>query len=275
MRNESTRTVETDTPAIVCEQLSLTYDDRRIINNFSAEIATGEFIGIFGPNGSGKTTLFRAILGLLKPSAGKIAVLNIPAQRGNSAIGYMPQMRSIASANNFSGRAVVSAAVHGYRWGLPLLTKPQQDEVSRVLTLVAADDFVDRPYAELSGGEKQRLLLAQVLLGNPQIVLLDEPLTNLDPRSQENLITLIQQIQQQLRVTVLFTAHDVNPLLGVMDRVLYLANGNGKLGTVDEVMTSEQLTALYGIPMEVIELKQRLFVFSREKGVTDHVTHCH
>lgn len=262
-------------PAIQCSNLQLQYDDRIIIKNFTATINTGEFIGILGPNGSGKTTLFRAILGLLKPAAGEITVLNAFATRGNPVIGYMPQVRANFAASNLNGRAIVAAAVKGYCWGLPILSKQQMQEVDAMLTLVAAQTYADRPIKDLSGGERQRLLLAQALLGKPQILLLDEPLTNLDPRSQENLITLVEDIRRQLQVTILFTAHDVNPLLSVMNRVLYLANSNAKLGTVDEVMTSEQLTRLYGIPIQVVQFEQRLFVFTQEKGVMDHGAHCH
>ncbi len=257
------------------EHVRLAFNQKSIVQDFNAQIFLGEFIGIFGQNGSGKTTLLRAILGLLSPSRGKISVLGNIAQQGNPAIGYMPQHRSQMPPAHFSGRAMVEAAFQGYRWGLPLLSAKQKQQIDEVIHLVDAQEFANRPFVQLSGGEKQRLFLAQVMLDNPQILLLDEPLSNLDPNSQENLIALIQHIQQQFHTTILFTAHDVNPLLGIMNRVLYMANGNAKLGTVDEVITSEQLTKLYGVPIEVIELKNRLFVLSHERGGIDHGTHCH
>lgn len=256
------------------EQVTLSFNQKTIIQNFNADTFPNEFIGIFGPNGSGKTTFLRAILGLLQPVQGNIFVLGHIAQQGNPAIGYMPQLRSQIPPAHFSGRAMVQAAVQGYRWGLPLLSAKQKQRIDEVIQLVDAQEFANRPFVQLSGGEKQRLLLAQVMLDNPKILLLDEPLSNLDPNSQENLIALIQRIQKQFRTTILFTAHDVNPLLGVMNRVIYMANGNAKLGTVDEVITSEQLTKLYGVPIEVIELQNRLFVLSHERGEIDHGTHC-
>lgn len=263
-------------PAVItCTHLHVQFNDRIIINDFTATIQAGEFVGILGPNGAGKTTLFRAILGLIKPTSGEILILNQMAKRGNACIGYMPQARMHFSNSNLNGRSFVAAALQGYRWGLPILSRQQHQEVDEVLSLVAAQAFADRPIKVLSGGEKQRLLLAQALLDNPKILLLDEPLTNLDPRSQENLISIIEQIRQQLKVTILFTAHDVNPLIGVMNRVLYLANGNAQIGTLDEVMTSESLTRLYGIPINVVQIENRLFVYTQEKGVMDHDTHHH
>lgn len=257
------------------DQVTLSFNHKIIVQDFNAHINKGEFIGIFGPNGSGKTTLLRAILGLLSPSQGNIAVLGKPNQRGNPVIGYMPQYRSQIPPENFSGIAMVCAAMQGYRLGLPFISKKQKKQIDEVIELVGANEYAHRPFMELSGGEKQRLLLAQVMLDNPQILLLDEPLSNLDPNSQDNLISIIQHIQHQFGATVLFTAHDVNPLLGVMDRVLYMANGNAKIGTVADVITSEQLTNLYGVPIEVIQLQHRIFVLSPERGEVDHGTHCH
>lgn len=260
---------------IIFDQTTISFNHKAIIQDFIAHIFSGEFIGIFGPNGSGKTTLLRAILGLLQPVHGKISVLGNNAQRGNPAIGYMPQYRSQLPPAHFSGWAMVAAAVQGYRWGIPLISAAQNKLIDQVIELVDAQEFAHRPFVQLSGGEKQRLLLAQVMLDNPRILLLDEPLSNLDPSSQDNLIALIQRIQQQFHATILFTAHDVNPLLGVMNRVLYMANGNAKIGTVDEVITSEQLSQLYGVPIDVIQLQNRLFVLSHERGELDHGTHCH
>lgn len=260
--------------AIVASNITLAYDQQPILRNFNAEIKYGEFIGVFGPNGAGKSTLLKSLLGLKKPIGGNLLVLNKPVRRGHPAIGYLPQMRNQVSHFQYSGRAVISAAIAGYRWGLPYLTKEQQQEVERVIDLVEANHYADRAYRTLSGGERQRLLLAKALLDNPKILLLDEPLANLDPRYQESLIELIQSLQQRLQITVLLTAHDVNPLLGVMNRVLYLANGNAALGTVQQVITSEQLSKIYQVPIEVIQHQDRLFVVSKERGIIDYGTHC-
>lgn len=252
--------------AIDIKHLTLSYECRSIFQHFNAEIADGEFIGIFGPNGAGKSSLLRAILGLLTPSAGTINVLGQPAERGNSAIGYVAQSHTMQAAAQLSGRARVAAAYQGYRWGLPFISKTERQELTELLQLVDAQHFADRPFNTLSGGEKQRLFLAQALLNRPKILLLDEPLSNLDPGSQELLIALVQKIRTELNVTVLFTAHDLNPLLHVMDRIIYLAQGNAAIGSVTEIVTSEKLSWLYGIPIEVVRHNDRLFVVSHEHG---------
>lgn len=264
----------TNSPAILAKQLKLGYDQAVILRAFDAAIYPGEFIGVFGPNGAGKSTLLKAILGLIKPVSGELLVLNKPVKRGNVNIGYLPQMRSQIAYTQFSGRMFVASAMNGNRWGAPYLTRAQQLEIDRVIQLVEAERYANRPLYQLSGGERQRLLLAQTLLGSPQILLLDEPLANLDPRYQESLVDLVQRLQRELKITVLFTAHDVNPLLGVMNRVLYLARGNAALGTVQQIITSEQLTALYQAPIEVIQHQNRLFVISKERGIIDYGTHC-
>lgn len=262
--------------AITIENLSLTYGDRVILRDFNATIAAGEFIGIFGPNGAGKSTLLRAILGLTTPSAGTIRIAQQPIQRGRFDIGYLPQAMQTVHTSQLCGRARLAAACNGVKWGLPLLNKQQREDIERTLHLVNAHEFADRPYAQLSGGERQRLLLAQALLNKPTILLLDEPLTNLDPRQQEILLHVVQQIQREEKVTVLFTAHDVNPLLGIMDRIIYLARGNGVIGTVDEVVTDAKLSWLYGMPIEVIRYKQQLYVINQTRGgMADDVAHHH
>lgn len=254
-------------------QLSLGYPGQQLLNSFTATILQGEFIGVFGPNGAGKSTLLRAILGLLKPLTGSIKILGRAVGYHNSLVGYMPQSRANFQTHYLSGRAVLSAALHGYRWGLPWSSKIHKQQLERVITLVEAEGFVDQPFCQLSGGQQQRLLLAQALFNDPKILLLDEPLTNLDPHNQDLLIRLIQKAQQEFNATVLFTAHDVNPLLPVMDRVLYLARKNAVLGKAAEVITSEQLSALYEAPMEVIQHAHRLFVFSQESGEFEHGSH--
>lgn len=261
--------------AIELKNLTLAYRDLTIFRNFTAEIATGEFIGIFGPNGAGKSTLLKAILGILKPVQGEILIFGDTVQRGHTHVGYVPQTRQTLINNQLSGRARLTATLNGFKWGLPLLTKKQRDEINWAIHIVGAENFVDRPFAQLSGGERQRLLLAQALLGHPKILLLDEPLSNLDPRYQEALIELIQHIRTKLNITVLFTSHDVNPLLNIMDKVLYIARGKAVIGPVSEIITSKKLSELYEVDIEVIEYQQRLLVISKELGIDAHADHHH
>ena len=249
-------------PAIELDGVSLARAGRMILSNVSARIRPGEFIGMLGPNGAGKTTLLHAILGLLRPVAGELRVLGSVPGRGNRAAGYLPQQRSPVADLRLRGWDFVASALHGERWGLPLLGNAGRREVDWAIETVEAQALAGRPLCQLSGGELQRLLLAQSLLGKPKLLLLDEPLISLDPHFQQAVVALVQRVRQTLGVTVLFTAHDLNPLLGAMDRVLYLGSGRAALGTVEEVMTSEVLSRLYDTPIEVLHVKGRILVVS-------------
>jgi zinc/manganese transport system ATP-binding protein len=233
-----------------------------------------KFVGVLGPNGAGKTTLMRAVLGLVPASRGTIRVLGRLAARGNPAIGYMPQIRCSGSDLRLSGWGFVAAVVDGHRLGLPFASKAARAEVDRVLDLVGARDLAPRPLAEISGGERQRLFLALALIGRPQLLLLDEPLVHLDPHYQGDLVGLAKSLRAKLGVTVLFSAHELNPLLGVLDRVLYLGRGQAALGAVDDVITGPVLSRLYGAEIDVVRLKGRIFVMSGNHDV-ERDTHLH
>jgi len=248
--------------AIELRDVRLVLGDRVVLDGVSLHIAAGEFVGVLGPNGSGKTTLMRAVLGLVPPSRGTVRVLGQPATRGNSVVGYMPQVHGMPAIARLSGWDFVASVVNGHRLGLPILRRADRAEVERALDLVGARMLARRPLAETSGGERQRLLLAQALIGRPRLLLLDEPLISLDPRHQTEVIDLVKALQRDLRITVLFSAHELNPLLGAIDRVLYLGSGHAALGTVDEVITGPVLSRLYGSEIEVVRIKERIFVMS-------------
>jgi len=248
--------------AIAFNNVTLTLGGRDILSGVDLAIPENAFIGVLGPNGAGKTTMMRAVLGLLRPAAGTIGVLGAPATRGNPSVGYMPQTRGIVSTAGLSGWDFVAAAVDGHRWGLPILDAAGRRDAQRVLGLVGASDLARRPLGELSGGERQRLLLAQSLLGSPRLLLLDEPLISLDPHYQRAMVELVSGLQKELGLTVLFSAHELNPLLGALDQVLYLGGGHAALGTVDEVITGPVLSRLYGSDIEVVHLNGRIFVMS-------------
>ncbi len=260
--------------AIELERVTLARGERVVIRDLSVTIRPGEFIGIFGPNGSGKTTLLHSILGLLPLAAGAIRVFGAAPSRGNRQAGYLPQQRSSVSAFRLRGRDFVASALDGERWGVPLLGHDGASEVDWAIETVEARAFAARPLCELSGGEQQRLLLAQALLGRPRLLLLDEPLVSLDPHFEHAVVALIKRLQQTLGITVLFTAHELNPLLGAMDRVLYLGHGRGAIGTVDEVMTSDVLSTLYGTPIDVLRVDGRIVILSGH-GVIETDAHRH
>src|SRR5579863_383976 len=248
--------------AILFRDVALALGGRVILADVSLDIAAGDFVAVLGPNGSGKTTLMRAVLGLVPPGRGTIEVLGRPATRGNPAIGYMPQVRAGAPALRLSGWDFVASVVNGHRLGLPIAGQAARAEIARALDLVAARELARRPLADLSGGERQRLLLAQALIGKPRLLLLDEPLISLDPHREREVVDLVKRLQIELGITVLFSAHELNPLLGAIDRVLYLGNGQAALGTVDEVITGPVLSRLYGAEIEVVRVQGRIFVMS-------------
>jgi zinc/manganese transport system ATP-binding protein len=248
--------------AVELAGVTLAFGNRTVLSDIDLTIRDNEFVGVLGPNGSGKTTLMRAIIGLIPPRSGTIRVLGQAATRGHSAVGYMPQTRGALDHLRLSGWDFVASAANGHRWGLPLLGLAARRDVHWALEMVDATALARRPLAETSGGERQRLLLAQALLGRPRLLLLDEPLISLDPHRQRAVVALTRSLQQQLGIAVLFSAHEINPLLGALDRVLYLGSGHAALGAVDEVIDSAVLSRLYGAEIEVVRVNGRIFVMS-------------
>ncbi|AJY42212.1 ABC transporter family protein [Burkholderia humptydooensis] len=256
--------------ALELDRVTLALGGRTILRDVSFAVEPGEFVGVLGPNGAGKTTLMRAVLGLVPAQSGAIRVAGEPVARGNPAIGYMPQIRSALAGRRVRGRDFVAMAADGHRWGLPHASAAVAADVDRVLDLVDAGSLAKRPLSELSGGERQRLLLAQCLLGTPKLLLLDEPLISLDPNHQRGVVELVRRVQRELGITVLFSAHELNPLLNALDRVLYLGNGVAALGTVDEVITKPVLSRLYGSPIDVMRVNGRIFVMSGGVEIEKH-----
>jgi zinc/manganese transport system ATP-binding protein len=259
------------TTAIQFDRVTLALGGRTVLEDISLAVNEGEFVGVLGANGSGKTTLIRALLGLLRPASGTISVLGHPATRGNSAVGYLPQVRSAVPPVALSGYDFLAASLAGHRWGLPVLTAPARREIDQALGTVQAQDLARRPLSDMSGGERQRLLIAQALVGQPRLLLLDEPLIGLDPYQQEVIVDLVRTLSRDLGLTVLFTAHELNQLLRAIDRVLYLGNGQAAMGTVNEVIRPEVLSRLYGAPIQVVRADGHIFVMSHGQDIErDH-----
>ena len=256
------------------DRASIRVGNRTVLSEITISVGAGEFIGVLGPNGSGKTTLMRALLGLIKPSSGTIRVFGRPPQRGDAAIGYVPQVRTVLPELRMRGLDVVASYLHGERWGIPILMQADRRMIEDRLAAVGARDLADRPISEMSGGERQRLLLAQALIGSPRLLLLDEPLISLDPRHQEVVIDFVRRFGREREVTILFSAHELNQLLGVLDRVLYLGRGRAALGTIDEVVTAPVLSGLYGAEIQVIRADGHIFVMSQGRNV-ERTNHLH
>ena len=260
--------------AVQFDGVTLRLGSREVLTNVSFAVEEGEFVGILGPNGSGKTTLLRAVLGLIAPIAGCIQVFGGPPARGNPDAGYMPQANRSVADLPLSGRDFVLSAVGAGRWGLAYAGKAARRDAAQALEVVGAEALAKRPLSELSGGERQRLLIAQTLIGKPRLLLLDEPLLSLDPSRQSSIVELVRRLRDDFGVTVLFSAHEINPLIEVLDKVLYLGNGQAAIGTVDEVITGPILSRLYGTEIEVIRAFGRIFVMSRLHDM-EHAEHRH
>jgi zinc/manganese transport system ATP-binding protein len=261
-------------PLITVEDAEMRLGGRVIWHDVRFTVQPGEFIVIVGPNGAGKSTLLKAILGLLPVSAGQITVLGRPAHGGNPAVGYAPQRRHFEADVRIRGRDLVHLGLDGPRWGLPLpfLGRERAREASRrvqeVIDLVGAAAYADRPIGELSGGEQQRLLIAQALVTRPRVIALDEPLDSLDMRNQRAVAGVIQRVSRETGAAVLLVTHDINPVLSMLDRVVYVAGGRVEIGKPEEIITSETLSRLYGAPVEVLRTSDgRVAVIGQPGGV--------
>jgi zinc/manganese transport system ATP-binding protein len=251
-------------PVIDLEHVRVQYGRQIILEDISMAVGEGEFIVMLGPNGAGKSTLLKLLLGLVRPSAGVVRVLGSPPRRGNNAIGYAPQHRVLEADLALRARDVVGFGLDGNHWGPGLPSRKRDAIIDKALLEVDAADFADVPMGQLSGGEQQRLLIAQALLTNPRLLLLDEPLANLDINHEQEIVELVAQVCRARNVAVMLVTHDINPLLTVADRVLYMAGGRGAIGSPDEVITSATLSQLYGTPVEVVHALGRVFVVGAE-----------
>jgi len=240
------------------EGVSVALSGRQILDDVSFTIGPGEFTGLIGPNGAGKTTLLRVILGLQRAASGTVTVLGKPRLR--DAIGYVPQKVVLDPDMPIRARDLVALGADGTRYGIRLPSWQRAQAVREMLHAVDAERFADARVGNLSGGEQQRVLIAQALISRPRLLLLDEPLANLDLRSGQEVITLLARIAREQQIAVLLSAHEMNPLLPVMDRVVYLAAGRAASGPTAEVITSEVLSKLYGYHIEVLHVAGRVLV---------------
>ncbi|MBO3461990.1 ABC transporter ATP-binding protein [Aetokthonos hydrillicola Thurmond2011] len=260
---------------------------RLLWSNLHNSVQKGEFIAILGPNGAGKSTLLKVLLGFLPLTEGQVTILGSPVRRGNPSISYLPQRRNFDVDMRIRGRDIVQLGLDGTKWGVPLpllrrlwggdvKARESQRSVQNVIDLVGATSYANRPIGELSGGEQQRLLIAQALVTKPRILLLDEPLDSLDLYNQQSVSALIRHISQKHQVTVLLVAHDVNPILPYIDRVLYMGGGQIEIGKPEEVITSETLSRLYDAPIDVLRTRDgRIVVIGQPESVTYHVNLSH
>ncbi len=231
-----------------------------VLDGVTFAITPGEFVGVIGGNGAGKSTLLQLTLGLLAPSGGTVRAFGEDPRRKHRPIGYVPQRLEFDRDLPLRVRDFVGLGVDGERWGLALPSRKRTERIDAALRDVGALELAEKPVGRLSGGEQQRLAVAQAVVGRPALLLLDEPLANLDLGSAVDIVALVGRIARERSMTVLLVAHDVNPLLRAIDRVLYLANGHAALGTVDHIINEDVLSRLYDRPVDVLRVRGRIIV---------------
>jgi len=244
------------TEALVLDAVSASRGATRIWSEGSFAVPSGAIVGVIGPNGSGKTTLLEMILGLLPAAAGRLTVFGDAPKRGNPRIGYVPQNYAAEIGEAIRCRDLVTLGRTGTRWGLGGRSGDDRARVDAALTAVSAQDVAHRRVSQLSGGQQQRVAIAQALVGDPDLLLLDEPLANLDVRNQHEIVELLRDLRAARAVTILVVVHDLNPLLSILDGAIYLLDGHAHYGAIGDVVDSELLTHLYDTPIKVVRTAQ-------------------
>jgi zinc/manganese transport system ATP-binding protein len=252
----------TDQPEEVLslEGVTVWLSGREILHEVGFSLRAGQFTGLIGSNGAGKTTIFRVILGLQEPTRGSVLFGGQPRPKRNRLIGYVPQSIGVDPDIPLRARDLVALGIDGDRFGIPLRSRGRRQIVDDMLEAVDAQAFADSRIGNLSGGELQRTLIAHALISQPKLLLLDEPLANLDIRSEQEVVELLARIAREQQIAVLISAHEMNPLLPVMDRVVYVAAGRAASGSTEEVVREDVLSALYGHHVDVLHLKDRILV---------------
>ncbi len=263
-------------PAVRLHDASMRFGARVLFEHLDLEIAPGEFLAVLGPNGSGKTTLLRVLLGLTRLSGGVVEIDGRAPKRGSHDVGYVPQQRAFDRDLPIRGRDLVRFGLDGHRRGLPFSSASTRARVDGAIRSVGAEAYASAPIGLLSGGEQQRLRIAQALIGDPHVLLCDEPLLSLDLAHQQAVSELIDTRRRETNTAVVFVTHEINPILPYVDRVLYLVGGRTAVGTPDEVLTSDGLSDLYGTDVDVLNVRGRIIVVgSDDTALTEPGGHHH
>jgi zinc/manganese transport system ATP-binding protein len=266
-------------PVLRLRDAGMSFGDRTLWRGLDLDVLPGEFIAVLGPNGAGKTTLLKAILGQQGLSEGTIEFLDQPVRRGHRKIGYVPQQRLMESGTPLRARDMIALGITGHRFGLRRETRDERRRIDALVAEVGAAPFAAAPVATLSGGEQQRARVGQALASQPALLLCDEPLISLDLRHQRGVTELIDAQRRKTGAAVVFVTHDVNPILDVVDRVVYIAGGRFTIGTPDEVLRADVLSDLYGTPVDVVRTLGRIVIVGSTEGTSigegehDHAHH--
>lgn len=249
-----------ESPVVEVRDVEVRLGGRTVLDRVSLAVGEGQFTGLIGSNGAGKTTLLRVILGLLRPDAGQVLVAGRPLSRRNRLVGYVPQKIALDPDLPMRARDLVALGIDGHCLGLPRRSGADAGRVEEALDAVGATRFADRRVGRLSGGEQQRVMIAHALVGRPRLLVLDEPLANLDITSTTEIVSVLAAVSADRGVAILISAHDMNPLLAVMDRIAYMADGRVASGRTADVVRSDVLSDLYRSPVEVLEVQGRVLV---------------
>lgn len=251
---------ESEAPTVWLRGAGLSYATRRLWQDVDLCVAPGEFVAVLGPNGSGKTSLVKVLLGLTDLTSGSVEIGGLPPRRGSNSIGYIPQQKGFDRDVPIEGVDLVRLGLDGHRWGFGLPSSRRRRRVDAAVAAVGATAFAHSPVGRLSGGEQQRLRIAQALLGEPTLLLCDEALLSLDLGHQREVVELIDAQRRASNIAVLFVTHEINPILPVVDRVLYLVGTRWTIGTPAEVLTSAALSDLYQTDVEVLHVGRRIII---------------
>jgi len=255
---------ESSAPAVHLRGSRLAFGPRTLWDALDLDVAPGEFVAVLGPNGAGKTSLLRVLLGQLPLNAGSVRISGRPVGRGSRRIGYVPQQRAFDPGLPLRARDLVGFGIDGHRWGLTVSSRSRHSRIDAALATVGAAGYADAPVGLLSGGEQQRLRIAQALVSDPDVLLCDEPLLSLDLSHQQAVSNLIDRRRRDAGTAVIFVTHEINPVLSMVDRVLYLVGGEFRIGTPNEVMTSAVLSELYGTAIDVLRAGDRIVVLGAD-----------
>jgi zinc/manganese transport system ATP-binding protein len=247
-------------PALSLRGAAMSFGERVLWSGVDLELQPGEFLAVLGPNGAGKSTLLKAVLGQQPLSSGQLLIGGRPPGRGSAAVGYVPQQKAMDAATPLRARDLVGLGIDGHRWGPRRRSAAERRRIAEALEAVGATEYADAPLGLLSGGEQQRVRIAQALATDPSLLLCDEPLLSLDLRHQRAVAAMIDRRRREHDTAVVFVTHEINPVLDLVDRVLYIAGGGHRIGPPDEVLTSETLSQLYRTPVDVLNVRGRVVV---------------
>jgi zinc/manganese transport system ATP-binding protein len=269
--DRAVETADHQPPAVSLTGARLAFGDRVLWDDLDLSVSPGEFIAVLGPNGTGKTSLLKVLLGQLLLSAGAAQVDGKEVTSGSGDIGYVPQHRPIDRDVMLVGRDLVRLGIDGNRWGCMTLRSAErarrQLAVRQALTQVNGEQLADVRVGLMSGGELQRMRIAQALASDPMLLLCDEPLLALDPANAKLVAALIDRRRREANTTVIVVTHEINTILRYVDRVLYLVDGRFRVGTVEQVMNTETLSTLYRADIQVVKVNDRYVVVGEDSGL--------